>query len=281
MYQIDIDATLPPGKAVAADGLDRTLAPLTVPWSHPLPDGTRTVRLNRLDFSEMRKSNPNIPVRPDVEILRNNSPNVIFIFGSAWGTFDFNNFCNSYKGADIIRIRDTSCSWYENGCREHDSIQNLRVFVETEARNYFGNRIFFGISMGGSAALYFGSFVKRSRTVVANPQLFRYQFSWVEQLPWKLTLIDMIGQNIDRFKSSKIDIIVGETETASQKGGYFWDDRKAASEFASLTGAVVHVKLGIHTHLLWNEIDLTGLLIQEIDKNPYQLSSRTDKAVTD
>lgn len=161
----------------------------------------------------------------DVIVNVNGTNDVLFIFGSAYGSWDFPAITEHASQCDVYSFRSEKNSWFEEAGNSFASIEEMEAFVVAACTRYSGKKIFLGISMGGSAAIYFGTGCQDAIVVAASPQLFQFQFLWSPYMKPKYLMIErMIGRMQERV-CAEIEIIICSGRSDKE---WNWRDREAA-----------------------------------------------------
>ncbi|WP_298533183.1 YqiA/YcfP family alpha/beta fold hydrolase [uncultured Algibacter sp.] len=107
----------------------------------------------------------------------NNSSTLVIVFGGikqglGIPVYEFMNLLRGFK-FDKVFIRDLSQSWYQNGIFEANSIFKLKKRIESIIKQGSYKKVFFiGNSMGGYAAIMFGSLIGVNEVISFSPQTF-------------------------------------------------------------------------------------------------------------
>ncbi len=177
----------------------------------------------------------------------NNSPDVIIIFGSAHGGWDYTGILNSAIGADIYGIRDQKISWYQESGQTFSGLLHIDEFLDWLLSRYSGKKVFCGVSMGGSASLYFGCKYSGVSVIAASLQLFQYQFLWNQGSRTHHEMIEKLPDRLRRRKSEDIEIIVCGDGPDPE---WNWRDKHAADLAEELFGLPIN-RIPGSRHACW------------------------------
>lgn len=177
----------------------------------------------------------------------NDSSNLVVIFGSFSGGWDFSGILNEGYGADFYGIRDPKVSWFQDPGPTFSGLSHIDDYLAELVGRYSGKKIFCGVSMGGSAALYFGSRHPDVSIIAASPQLFQYQFLWSPGLRSHYDMIEKMPDKLRRRKATDIELIVcGDGDDQE----WNWRDKHASDLAEEMFGLPI-TRLPGAAHASW------------------------------
>ncbi|NSZ63477.1 hypothetical protein G6L16_009005 [Agrobacterium tumefaciens] len=183
----------------------------------------------------------------DVLCNVNGGSDVVVIFGSANGGWDYSGLMQNAFGCDLYGIRDEKRSWFQDPGKSFSGLDHIDDYLCELLSKYSGKKIFCGVSMGGTAALYFGSRHTDVSVVAASPQFFQYQFLWDFGARPHFEIIEKLPARIRRRKATDIEVIVcGDGDDLQ----WNWRDCHAANLAEDLFGLPI-TRLPGTKHACW------------------------------
>ncbi len=186
----------------------------------------------------------------------NGSTDLVVIFGSAMGGWDYSGLIKNATKCDVIGIRDQKMSWFEDAGESFRSLDDIDDYLSGMISTYQGRKILCGISMGGTAALYFGSAHKDADIIVGSPQIFQYQFLWDQTLRPHYKIIERLPAKLRARATEKIEVIVcGDGDDPN----WNWRDNHAAALAHDVFGLPV-TRLPGAKHACWELFSMRSLI---------------------
>lgn len=214
-----------------------------------------------------------MPIRPelcqeDLCINDNGSENLLIIFGSAHGTFDFTGITEGAKACDVYSIRGAPNSWFENGNSIGD-LDAMEGFIAKACADHPGRKILFGISMGGTAAMYFGSRVPGATVIAASPQLFQFQFLWSQGHKPRYRMVEELPSRLASRVCDKVGLIIcsGRSDKA-----WNWRDREAA-HLAEDIFSIGTTSLPCNGHEVWESHSMRQVIELEFGGSLFEAAA--------
>lgn len=165
----------------------------------------------------------------------------------------------------MYAFRDKTCTWHEAAGNNFSSLEDLQNYILKIANEYTGKKVFCGVSMGGSAAIYFGCSVEGAHIIAASPQMFQFQFLWNTTSRRRYEMIERIPYAIRAGIHKSINLFVCENGKDQQ---WDWKDDLAA-EVSERSFKINVKKITCSGHASWLYFSMKDEIERIVDKSIF------------
>jgi len=205
----------------------------------------------------------------------NNSETLLIIFAGYAGeiampVFEFFNVLKKHP-TDKLFIRDLNRKWYLNGIDTTlDSVAEITNFINQKKKSY-KNIVTLGTSMGGFAAILFGTLVKADVILAFSPQTFvdRFFRYWYSDFRWEKDIKPARSNCLKSEKFFNMYRLIKKSNLKNTVNIYYSNNEKLDSIHANFLKKLNTVNLHSYNfgdHLLIKEMRDNGDLDKILGK---------------
>lgn len=216
----------------------------------------------------------------NIEIKENGSSQLLVSFGGikagmGMPVFEFYNSLK-YLDCDKVFIKDINQAWYHKGINEEvNSIESVKdllsVFISNRS---YKNIVFIGNSMGGYAAILFGTILNVNHVLAFSPQTFidRYNRFRFNDSRWKKELSKVYLNNRHQKEFYNLKSFLKKVNSSTQIHVYYSENSRLDSVHSNRIKNIDKVSLfpfKIGDHNLIKKIRDEGKLLSIINNVIY------------